>query len=179
MTDPSNEPVQTTLKALMHGAFSQWHGLPEDTSVADIADLYGTAPESKSGRLAGHWSTYQDFPATGTLPDARIWSREGRVVRIDLEKPRFDNVPAKLEPLGEPDKTRIPPTGYRYEGEDELLEWLYPARGLVLHVSDPTLPGGTPMRRIVRVRAFTPMPVADYDRDLGGQQPRRIRRPNR
>jgi hypothetical protein len=100
-------------------------------------------------------------------------------LRIDLEKPGFENETETLDRLGKPSRQRLPPTGYRYDDEDELIEYLYPTRGLVLHVSDPTLPGGSPTRRIVRVRAFTPMPIEDYDRNLGGQQPGRIRRPGK
>lgn len=178
MTDPARETRMTALKALLRGAFGQWHGLPEGTTVSDVAGLYGSTPKGQSGRLSGHWFTTHDFRAAKTYPSARVWSREGHVVRIDLEKPGWQHAPEQLDRLGEPAETRLPPTGYRYDEEDELIELLYPARGLVLHVSDPTLPGGSPTPRIVRVRAFRPMSVAAYDRELAGRQPGRIRRPN-
>ena len=179
MTDKLEDTIRTALEALLRGDLVRWHGVPEGTSVADVAALYPEMPRGRSGRLSGHWLTYHDFQSAGTRPDARVWSREGRVVRIDLEKPGFENAAEALDRLGNPTVERLPPTGYRYDEEDELIEVLYPARGLALHVSDPPLPGGSPTRRIVRVRAFAPMPVADYDRSVGGQQPRHIRRPNR
>jgi hypothetical protein len=179
MTDPAKQRIRNALTTLLHGNLAGWHGLPEETTVTDVVAVYERMPNGRAGRLAGHWLTYHDFPGVNALPDARIWSREGRVVRIDLDKPGFENAVDPLDRLGKPPQERLPPRGYRYDEEDELIEYLYPARGLVLHVSDPTLPGGSPTRRIVRVRAFAPMSVEQYDRDLGGQQPGRIRRPNR
>ena len=171
--------TQSVLKALFQGELNQWRGLPEGTTVRDVVELYGWVPNGRSGRLAGRWLTYHDFQAKDTWPDARIWSREGEVVRIDLENPNVADPADLIHRLGKPAEERLPPPGYRYDEEDELLEYLYPARGLVVHVSDPTLPGGSPTQRIVRVRAFVPMSIAAYDQKLGGQQPRRIRRPNR
>ena len=175
-----NPSHQSSLQALLRGEFELWRGLPRGTTIDTfLTDLYPSDPGGKSGRLSGRWLTYFDFSAaTGLLP-ARIWCDEEQVVRIDLEHLSLSQNNEQLQQLGEPDKKRFPPVGLRFFEEDELKEYLYLERGLVLHVTDPTLPGGSGLARIIRVRAFEPMSEADYDRNLGGQQPGRSRHPNR
>lgn len=175
-----NETTKSTIKALLQGDLAAWQGLPVGASIGNfISDFYHTDPGSNIGRLSGHWLDYHDFEAAEKLPDVRVWSQDGSVLRIDLDTPTIQDSPAQLERLGPPAMKRLPPSGYRYDEEDELVEYFYAERGLALHVTDPSLPGGSGEPRIVRVRAFRPMSIAAYDRDLGGQQPKLVRLPRR
>ena len=169
----------TKIRELLEGNLAQWAGLPEKCGIAVIAGLYNVSPEGQTGRLSGRFLTYREFPAKGDLPGIRVWSEADSLVRIDIETPRLDGpLPEHLAQMGSPDIQRDPPDFYWYDESDTVAELVYAKKGLTLHVTEQTDSDDDTLPRLIRIRAFAPMAVSEFDRRLGGRDPKRVLRPH-
>ena len=102
------------------------------------------------------------------LTALRVWSRNGRVVLVELEDPVAPGgAAAALQALGQPELTQPARfTRYGYETTDHV----YPARGAVLVTAqayDHGLPGPPPDRilRLARAELFVPTDLAHWEQE--------------
>ncbi len=168
----------TEIKDLLEGDLTQWAGLPENCGIADIASLFSVSPEGETGRLSGSFFTYRDFPTKGNLPAIRVWSEGDNVVRIDIEAPRLASpLPEFLAQMGSPNVQRDPPEFYWYDESDTVVELVYAERGLTLHITELSDSDDDVLPRLIRMRAYAPITVSEFDRKLGGRDPKRVLRP--
>ena len=86
-------------------------------------------------------------------------------------------LPEVLTKIGGPDVQRDPPDFYWYDEEDTVTELVFAQQGLTLHITDPSDSDDDALPRLVRIRAYSPTTVSDYDTHLGGRDPKRVLRP--
>ncbi len=167
------------IKWLLEGNLAQWTGLPEKCGIVVFGDMYTVSPEDQTGKLSGRFLTFHDFPAEENLLAIRVWSEADNVVRIDIEAPRLAAPLAELlAQMGSADAQRDPPEFYWYDESDTVVELVYAQRGLTLHITDPSDSDDDLAPRLIRIRAYAPITVSEFDRKLGGRDPKRVLRPH-
>ncbi len=177
--DKASSDCAARIRLLLEGNLAQWLGLPENCGIDVIDSLYAVSPEGETGRLSGRFFTFRDFPAKDNLPAIRAWSEDDKVVRIDIEAPRLASpLPELLAQMGSPNVQRDPPEFYWYDESDTIVELVYAERGLTLHITDPSESDDDLPPRLVRIRAYAPITVSEFDRKLGGRDPKRVLRPH-
>ena len=140
--------------------FAGWTGLGKDCALDDLRAAGGRVGDAPaSGRLGS--PTRQALFHAVTLGQAagptRAWIAGDVVELLDSELPAVPGGPAALkEPLGAP-AVRRPARWDVLELPDG--EWVWPDRGLAALV-------GGDGKRVLRLLAFVPVPLAIYDERL-------------
>jgi hypothetical protein len=125
-----------------------WDGLPA-CSLAEIEPLWRVGGDPRELSLGAEGATAQAFDLGERW--ARVWSRDGDVVLVDLEGPLDADVAA----LGEPEARLTAHSGVAAYPEGELV---FPQRGLAVGVS----PSGT----VLYVAFFAPVTLGEYSASL-------------
>lgn len=156
----SDSSALTALRALARRDFLDWRGLAPETSLADVAAVF---PVEDDWRGAGHLGeegremSWLSVEAEGYPQGLRVWLDQDRVVLIDAESPALSTgLPALLRAIGEPEA--------RWEAYLGTLlipgsEWVYPGRGLTLHVNPEN-------GILLRLLAYAPTTLEGYRRRL-------------
>lgn len=125
-----------------------WDGLPA-CSLGEVEEAWRTGGAPQALRLGGATATAQAFDLGERW--ARVWSRDGAVVLVDVEGPLDVDVTS----LGEPEARLTAHSGFAAYAEGELV---FPRRGLAVGVS----PAGTVLYAVF----FASVPLDEYTEAL-------------
>jgi hypothetical protein len=155
----------TALEVALAGRWEHWWGLEPGLDPAELAMLYPPVPGRQGGGVDPRYGDMLDLRPPNPLTALRVWSRDGRVVLVELEDPLVPDSPdAALLALGQPQLTQPARfTRYGFETTDHV----YPARGAVLVTAqayDHGLPGPPPdtTPRLARAELFVPTDLAHW-----------------
>ena len=132
-------------------------GLPATCTLADVSAVLTPQTGSSRGDLGADGPAFDiRFFSSPALPQITAWLDEkGVVVLLDAENPP-GTVAAYLAALGEPEARLDYVWGNVTLKQAELV---WPAKGVVLV-------GGSGVKSLVRVAAFAPTTLADYEARL-------------
>jgi hypothetical protein len=114
--------------------FTNWTGLPESCSLADVSQQFRLLDDGVGlVRLGDTKREFRMFAVPGYEHPVRIWSDGQKVLMLDVEYPSFVlETPALLKELGDPE------TKLDYDWGTTRLEnseWVYADRGLALFLA--------------------------------------------
>jgi hypothetical protein len=139
-----------SLRNLAEGRLGDWHGLPDQCQRADAEAALGPSAEGMDGvgNLGGQMTAFREYPGTDIAPfGLLVWYEGDDILVVQINQPNLGEDPEQL--LG-------PPQG---QAESQLKafheQWVYPARGLSLHVHEGT-------RVVFRIYAFPPLSLDAY-----------------
>ena len=124
-TDGVAATLRRSLEALRRGDLAAWEPLPGRAGREDLDAAAGPGREVDD-LLFNAAAVRRSYPPTTALPfGLDAWLQAGLLVLVEAREPRVGDVAAAL---GAPEATRRSGLGTGSE------QWLYPARGLVLHL---------------------------------------------
>jgi hypothetical protein len=121
--------------------FREWHGLPEQASVEDLATISIVDAERRATGWLGESKRRTEWlPATVTGYDqgVRLWVEQGlnRIVLLDVERPSLKTeLDVLIDAIGAP-VAKLDSYLGTFRLQDS--EWIFASRGLTLYVNPET-----------------------------------------
>jgi len=150
---PERDNCVTALQPLAGGRLLDFNGLAGDCSLAAVAAEWPPLDDWQGAGFLGerqHARRFQYLTLAGFSQAARVWFDQDRVMLVDLTDPALDW--ADVLALGDP-AARID-TSWKGTAIPEG-EWVYPNRGLSLHVRPAT-------GKCFHLVAFAPTTLKDF-----------------
>ena len=120
--------LRRSFAAISSGNIVYWEPLPLAVTQSDIETLMGRPVTPASTLLFGQPAQQITFPSSAALPaGATLWLQRDQLVLVDVRAPKL--AAGALDALGPAELEMESGLG------DAYVQWLYPERGLILHVS--------------------------------------------
>ena len=151
----STDPCRDAVNQFLAKDFSTWRGLPPHCTLAALGQLELGSDETAT--VLGEEKlqvVYRRARTTAFSESLTIWLRDGAVVRISVELPALQDVPALLHALGPPD-AKLDAWRATVPVRSPESEWVWAARGLALVLS-------TDRSNVMQLIVYPPTTVETY-----------------
>ncbi len=120
--------LRRSFAAICSGQLVYWEPLPLAATRSDLETVMGAPVTPASTLLFGQPAQRIAFPSSAVLPaGATLWLQHNQLVLVDVRAPVVPT--GALDALGPAELELESGLG------DAYVQWLYPERGLILHVS--------------------------------------------
>ena len=136
---------------LARGKISSWQGLSEKCSIGVAESVFGSHGKGPVGigELAGELTSFHYLPKQKAAPiGITIWLESDKIILIQINE--YKTSKKEIIELGQPAFKR------KSNLKSYLIEWIYPGKGLIFHISKRN-------KKIFRLYAFIPVLDNEFD----------------